>query len=62
MRNSTGTVVASHRVPSCDAVAANADLPALFPSESQVFLFVARRPEDHRALLRISVQEARQLG
>jgi hypothetical protein len=61
MRNSTGTVVASHRVPSCDAVAANADLPA-FPSESQVFLFVARRPEDHRALLRISVQEARQLG
>jgi hypothetical protein len=62
MRNSTGTVVASHRAPSFDAVAANAELPVLFPSERQVFLFVARRPMGHRAVLRDSVQEARLLG
>jgi hypothetical protein len=62
MRNSTGTVVASHRFPSFDAMAANAGLPVLFPSERQVFLFVARRLLDHRAVLRNSVQEARLLG
>jgi hypothetical protein len=62
MRNSTGTVEAAHRYSSFDAVAANAELPALFPSESQFFCLSPCGPEGHRAMLCNSVQEARRLG